>query len=275
MNTELIEAFDIENDTVRVEREELSYTDYNVTPGITYYYFYKVQRSTLNTTDPSRTIAATPFTATKGDANGSMEVTVADVVTEIAYLTDQNPKPFIFEAADVNSDSIINILDVVGTINIINSPSNSPATQSIANANYTIEGGYLYINSPIRLAGIQVILNGSTEIIPTDILSDMECISTALPNGNGCKFLAFSLTGSTIPTGRQAILYVGNAQIVGLVLSDSNGHEVQATYEQPTIIEDIPEERHNAATGIYDITGRKVIAPNKGIYIINGKKVCF
>ena len=278
VNSELIDAFDIVNDTVRVVREELAYTDYDVTPGTTYYYYYKVQRSTLDTTDPSRTIAATPLTATRGDANGSMDVTVADVVTEIAYLTDQKPQPFIFEAADVNADQVINILDVVGTINIIIPPTSQPGAQSFSSATFTIEDGMLYVDSPVRLAGLQVVLEGITSPQSTEVLEKMECVGTLLNGANSCQFLCYSLSGATIPAGRHAVLRVGDAGLKDIVLSDTHGHEVLASYEQPTVIEQMSEKPVNAASQehqLFDLTGRKVIAPSRGIYIINGKKVCF
>ena len=278
VNSELIEAFDIVDDTVRVVREELAYTDYDVIPGTTYYYYYKVQRSTLDTTDPSRTIAATPLTATKGDANGSMDVTVADVVTEIAYLTDQKPQPFIFEAADVNSDEVVNILDVVGTINIIIPPASQSGAQSFAAATFTIEDGLLYIDSPVRLAGLQVILDGITSPQPTEVLSNMECVGTPMHDGKGCRFLSYSLSGSTIPAGRHAILQLGDAALKSIVLCDTHGQEVLATYEQPTVIEQMAEDPVKGTSTehqLLDLTGRKVIVPSRGIYIINGKKVCF
>ena len=96
-------------DTIRInktllEPEETDYTDFDVVPGETYCYYYKVLRTSMTENSPSKTVAATPLTAAKGDANGSMSVDVADVVTEVAYMTNQNPQPFIFEAADVNAD---------------------------------------------------------------------------------------------------------------------------------------------------------------------------
>lgn len=282
VNTELIEAFDIEDDTLRVDREELSYTDYNVVPGTTYYYYYQVQRTTLNSTDPSRIVAATPLTATRGDANGSMEVSVADVVTVIAYLTNQNPQPFIFEAADVNSDSIINILDVVGTINIIlppTMPENS--SQGLATATYTIEDGLLYISSPVKLAGLQLYLSDfedATEIRPLAALDEMEQVSSLLNGGNEMQFISYSLNQGCIPAGYQAVLRIGDARLKALILSDLLGHQVHAEYQTPTSIETLPTESNSKqSSGIYDLTGRKIVNEQflKGVYIVNGKKVCY
>ena len=104
---------------------------------------------------PSKTVAATPLTASKGDANGSMSVDVADVVTEVAYMTNQNPQPFIFEAADVNADLAVNVLDVVGTVNIIRNPKGASAMSINSTATYTIEDGILYVDSDVALGGVQ------------------------------------------------------------------------------------------------------------------------
>jgi hypothetical protein len=47
-----------------------------------------------------------------GDANNSRLVTVGDVVATAQYVLEQNPQPFIFEAADVNFDGTITVADV-------------------------------------------------------------------------------------------------------------------------------------------------------------------
>ena len=267
------------------EEREMAFTDYGVTPGTTYYYYYRALRSNLDSSDPSQTVAATPLTAAKGDANGSTDVTVADVVTEIAYLTDQNPQPFIFEAADVNSDNVVNILDVVGTINIILPPA-STHSLGLATATCTIEDGVLYIDSPVRLAGLQIITSGKNEAQATEALDGLECVSTAMTEGNYRQFLAYSLAGRTLSTGRQAVLNVGDANILGIVLCDEFGHEVTAFFERPTDIHDLAAEKiRNGKSengNWYDLSGRLINAGKsvtgrlpKGVYIINGNKVSF
>ena len=98
---------EIVNDTIQLNQtilgmETTSYTDYDVEPGKTYYYYYEFLSSDLKVCGTSNVVAATPLTATRGDANGSGNVDVADVITTVNYITNQNPQPFIFEAADVN-----------------------------------------------------------------------------------------------------------------------------------------------------------------------------
>ena len=258
---------------------QLTFTDYDVTPGTTYYYYYRALRSTLDSTEPSMTVAATPATSKKGDANGSTDVTVADVVAEIDYLTDQDPKPFIFEAADVNSDQIVNILDVVGTINIILQPSAPSYTaEAMATASYTIEDGLLYIDSPVNLAGLQILFETSDEEFraePLQVLEGMEYAAINRPDES--QFMTYSLCQRIIPAGRHAVLRVGDdVKVKAIVLSDAQGHEVLADYETPTIIEKVqPEQQVKPREGIFDLMGRKVKNPTHGIYVLDGKKVCF
>lgn len=280
----------IASDTLRVNPDlimlpdgvyegSLEFTDYDVVPGTAYYYYYRALRSTLDSTEPSLTVTATPLTSIKGDANGSMDVTVADVVSEIDYLTDQNPKPFIFEAADVNSDNFVNILDVVGTINLIlGNTAAANMLQGMATAEYTVEDGLLYIDSPVTMAGLQVLFkteDGELRCEPLEILNGRENVSSM--KDESCLFMSYSLCGRAIPAGRHAILRVGNAQVMGIILSDVNGREVLAEYRTPTFIETIqPEQQVKPREGIFDMMGRKIQAPQqKGVYVIDGKKVCF
>ena len=218
---------------------ELSFTDFDVTPGTTYYYYYRALRSTLDSTEPSMTVAATPATSAKGDANGSADVTVADVVSLVNSLTGQNPQPFIFEAADVNSDQVVNILDIVGTINIVMKTAGVRPMNALATATYSVEDGLLYIDSPVSLAGLQLLVSNDTETLtPTHNLNGMEYASCVLPvegdlQSNVRQFLSYSLAGRTIPAGHRAVLRIGDAEVLGLVLSDEYGSEGYVSYDMP------------------------------------------
>lgn len=218
------------SDTVRInpallDKEE--FTDYDVVPGTTYCYYYKVMTTALSENSPSKVVAVTPLTAAKGDANGSMDVDVSDIVTEVAYMLGQNPQPFIFDAADVNADAEIDILDVVGTVNIINNVG-APDASAAATASYWIKDGILYVESANGIAGVQVHLNGieaDTTVTPLDGLNGFETMGDMDEQGN-YLFLGFSLSGKSISAGSHALLRVGNASIDQLVLSDSYGKKI-------------------------------------------------
>lgn len=272
-------------DTVRINEVMLdvdaeTYTDYDVTPGETYYYFYKVMSTDLKEYDISNVVAATPLTSIKGDANGSMKVDVADIVSIVAYLSQQQPQPFIYEAADVNEDGNINILDIVGVINIIAHPEVNAAPSIMSGAVYTIEDGILYVNSPVALGGVQVMVNApeGTEVKTLEALDAMERMWIQMDE-NTRLLLAYSMTGKTIPAGKTALLELGNVPVTDIVLSDALGNNIMVEQGDVTTVTEVRAEVKPVATGIYDLMGRKIASDVRqlkhlqpGIYIVNGVK---
>jgi|GEM_PF-474878 len=275
-------------DTVRLNEmildlETTSFTDYEVTPGETYYYYYKVLSTDLKEYDISNVVAATPLTSTLGDANASGEVDVADVITTVNYAAGMEPRPFIFEAADVNVDTEIDILDVIGIIRIITSPNAAPATASIESvAEYWVKDGVVWLETPVDLAGVQVSLDApqGSSITPTEDLDGFEKVSTWLAD-NDYLFLAYNMAGRTISAGRHPILNIGANEIADIRLSDTYGHNVMATPSIVTAVENINADGKRAVPqGIFDLMGRKISSKASdinrlphGIYIVNGVKV--
>ena len=266
-------------DTIRINQEIVDietteYTDYDVTPGQTYYYMYKVLSTDLKEYDVSNVVAVTPLTATLGDANGSGDVDVADVITTVNYAAGQDPKPFIFEAADVNTDLAIDILDVIGIIQKILNPSATPTIMAEATAVYTIENGVLYVESPVALAGVQVQLNldAQKDIKVAEDLDGFEHTSAWLTD-NDYLFLAYNLNGKTLSAGKHALLHIGDADVSSLRLSDAQGHNVMVEAGEGTTNISAMGSKVMNQKGIYDLQGRKVTTLKKGVYIINGEKV--
>lgn len=229
----------IVNPTV-LESTETSFVDYDVVPGTTYYYVITQLTTSLTSHSLSNAVAATPLTATKGDANGSMSVDIADVVSEIGYITYQNPQPFIFEAADVNSDTEVNVLDVVATIGIITNPSDA-GVNSLDNepVRYFVKNGVLYMENVQPLGGVQVRLHApkGTEITTTDELKGMEKTSVWTSESE-YLFLAYSMSGKTILPGTHALLKIGDeALVTEMVVSDAKGRNIPSISDNATGID--------------------------------------
>ena len=277
-----------ENDTINRVRlnetildiEATEFTDYEVTPGETYYYYYKVLSTDLKEYDISNVVAATPLTSTLGDANASGSVDVADVITTVNYAAGMDPKPFIFGAADVNVDEEIDILDVIGIIKIITHP-NSAATASVeAVAEYSVEDGIVYVDCPVDLAGVQLMLTADREatITTTEALNGFEQVG-AWMDETSYLFMAYNMAGRVIPAGKHAILNIADADITDIRLSDKDGHNILAVPAVPTVIDHIAADQQ-VRRGVYDLMGRKVANDasalprlQPGIYIVNGSKV--
>lgn len=263
-----------------VDIETTEYTDYDVTPGETYYYMYKVLSTDLKEYDVSNVVAVTPLTATLGDANGSGDVDVADVITTVNYAAGMEPKPFIFEAADMNTDQSIDILDVIGIIQKILNPSAAREMSIESTATYTIENGTLYVESPVALAGVQVQLNldAQKDIKVAEDLNGFEHTSAWLTD-NDYLFLAYNMNGKTLTAGKHALLEIGDANITTLRLSDAQGHNVLAIADETTSITTLGS-KVKLQGGIFNLKGQKVSGKAldlkklpKGVYIINGEKV--
>ncbi len=260
-----------------LEDTDSTFTDYDVVPGNTYYYYIKEIGTDLQENYVSATVAATPLTAQKGDANGSLKVDIADVMTEIAYLSNENPQPFIFEAADVNSDNVVNILDVVGTLRIITAPElETEAVDEAAVAYCYVEDGVLHINSEVALGGIQVRLesDSTSSVTAGESLYGLEQLSAQVSPSHKI-FLAYSMSGGVIPAGDQEVILVGSeANIKDIVLSTPRGANVGVVFNDPTGISEMTNTPQTMRKGIYDLTGRKLKSvPSHGIVIIDGKKV--
>ena len=267
------------NETV-LDIESVFLTDYDVTPGETYYYYYKVLSTDLQEYDVSNVVAATPLTSTRGDANGSGSVDVADVVATANYITKQNPRPFIFDAADINEDDVINILDVMSIVKGILNPSLLASSMTEATATYTIEDGTLYIESDVALGGVQVqlTLDGRGLMEDVRVAEDLDGFeqASAWLSDNDYLFLAYSLNGKTLNPGKHALLYIGDADITSLRLSDAQGKNVDAHHGDGTTGIDRMGKHVMNVNGVYDLQGRKLSSDTplkKGIYIINGSKV--
>ena len=273
-------------DTVRLNENILdisakSFVDYEVTPNETYNYYYKVLSTDLQEYDMSNVVAATPLTSTLGDANGSGDVNVTDVVWTVNYAVGMDPKPFIFEAADVNKDQTIDVLDVVGIVNLAMSASSRAMTRNeYAQAIYTIEDGVLYVETPVTLAGIQVqfAADHTKTMKAAEGLNGFEQASTWFTD-NDYMLMAYSFGKKTLAPGKHALLYIGDAELTDIRVSDVAGMKVNVVAGSgTTAIDDALLTKTLNKTGIYNLNGQKVAGNadrklQRGVYIINGQKV--
>jgi subtilisin family serine protease len=188
------------------------YTDFSVIPNKKYYYFYKVVRTDMSESDSSKVVTATPFTASKGDANGDLTVNVLDITTIVAYLLGQNPTPFIFDAADVNGDKAVNVLDVVSVANIIKGSKSAPATTG---KNYnptlayiTLKPEIIQLKSDAQVQAVQFEFQGVDleKVHLSAVLKGFELAYSI--DSNKIKGVLYNLNGLTIPAGISDIIKI-------------------------------------------------------------------
>lgn len=276
----------VASDTIRInkqllEAQETALTDYDVTPGTTYCYYYKVMRTNMSENAPSKTVAVTPLTSVAGDANGSGDVDVADVITTVNYAAGMEPKPFIFEAADMNADTEIDILDVVGIIKRILNPAAAETAAIEATAIYTIEDGIVYVDTPVDLAGLQLNLEmeKGASVTASATLDGFEQTGAWIGD-NEYIFMAYTLSGKKVAAGVHPVLAIGDAKVKSLKLSDPDGRNVEALFVEDTTGLGKVEAETPSMTGVYNIMGIKLADDAKalerlprGIYIVDGLKI--
>lgn len=274
------------SDTIRInsqllEAQETALTDYDVAPGTTYCYYYKVMRTNMSENAPSKTVAVTPLTSVAGDANGSGAVDVADVITTVNYAAGMEPRPFIFEAADMNADTEIDILDVVGIIKRILNPAAAETAALEATAIYTIEDGIVYVDTPVDLAGLQLNLEmeKGASVTAAATLDGFEQTGAWIGD-NEYIFMAYTLSGKKVAAGVHPVLAIGDAKVKSLKLSDPDGRNVEALFVEDTTGLGKVEAETPSMTGVYNIMGIKLADDAKalerlprGIYIVDGQKI--
>jgi hypothetical protein len=209
------------------------YTDFAVVPNKKYFYYYKILRTNLSETDSSKVVAAIPFTAAKGDANGDLTVNVLDVTTIVAYLLNQNPQPFIFEAADVNGDGVINVLDIVATVNLVLNPQKSATLASSATINLYMKNDTLFADAPVAIGAIQFDITGVTGIEEIERLTALNGFESGHSvTDNTLRLIVYSLTGKTIPAGNHIPLLrlKKGSGITNMVMGDQKGAALTVNY---------------------------------------------
>ena len=82
-----------------------------------------------------------------GDATGDHIINVIDILATIDYIFGNNPSPFIFDFADVNFDDIISILDILGIQDIILAPGSRTDnnTQDQVDSSIVLGNNYLIV----------------------------------------------------------------------------------------------------------------------------------
>jgi hypothetical protein len=199
------------SDTTRINSTlitDSTYTDFVVIPDTTYHYMYKVLGTDMAESDFSKSVAATPVKASSGDANGDMAVNVQDIVSIVAFILEQTPQPFLFEAADMNHDGVINVLDVVAAVNkILSLPKAMLANTEGGKAILSLYRDKIKLESGGEVGGLQFTLSGKeAEKLVLKPASALEGFEIAKAEKDGKVIVViYSLGKKTFPAGENAL----------------------------------------------------------------------
>ena len=208
----------------------------------------------------------------KGDANGDGLVNVTDIVATVNYIMNNPSTDFNFEAADVNMDGYVNVTDIVATVNIIikGNGASSPLVAPTS-GNLVISGNNIHLKNTEAYTAVQFNINLSDGQSISDVVlngSSDHSLSWKMIDANTCRVVAYSMTNAAFRVNSDnlfSIIVNGGLEEAAI----SNELLIQA--EGVTGIDAIRTEAENGK--VYDLNGRQVKNPKKGIYIMNGKKV--
>jgi subtilisin family serine protease len=209
------------------------YTDHAVTPNKKYYYYYKILRTNLYETDSSKVVSAIPFTAAQGDANGDLDVNTIDISAVVSYSINENPQPFIFGAADVNKDKLINVLDVVNLANIIYKPTITEPGPTNKLINLYLKNDTLFMDAPKAVAGLQFSFSGIESIDDIQKLPALNGFESAYNiDGETFRFIIYSLSNKNIPSGNHISLVKlkKGSGLLTSIFSDVAGNQINSNY---------------------------------------------
>ena len=207
----------------------------------------------------------------KGDVNGDGLVNVTDIVAMVNFVMERPSDNFNKVAADLNGDGDINVTDIVKMVSIIMSDNGAASRRAAATSSK------LVINkNNIQLRNAEAYTAAQFDIH----LSDGQSINNVVLNGssdhslywkmidaNTCRVVVYSMTNAAFRANSDNLFTVfmtgsQNANISNELLIKADG---------TTGIDAIRTEAENG--NVYDMNGRQVKTPRKGVYIINGKKV--
>ncbi|NDB66375.1 MAG: hypothetical protein EB168_12025, partial [Euryarchaeota archaeon] len=279
---------------------QVNFVDYAVEEGETYYYKYKILRTSFQETDFSQTVSVTALTAQLGDSNGDFNVNVLDVIQDVDYILGNNPTPFIFNAADVNDDQAINVLDIVGTVDIILNPlTDGPVTygqydyypsESIGEAVFTWEDDALYVTSNHSISGLQLAFDTGFDYRLNSSFEGVEHLSYT--QGGKTIIMLFSFDNKSLGQGKikildktsvegellieRAVIATTSGERLTGIFGDQDLQDISAAFQGPelkilgvspnptrdmaTLQYYLPEQTAGVYALIYDMQGRLVDA---------------
>lgn len=236
----------------------------------------------LNMTDDDTTDGCSfriTLSFNQGDANFVSGVDATDLQTTILYaFGGYRNYPFNFTAADTYKDGVINVQDVICTVNILLSSSNdhpqeakgkqaniartTESSLTDADAYMYICDGKIYLHSRVPVASLSVKADGN-------VRWDIERVGLMQSTANG-NVVAYSLNGATIPSYEDVVLgECANAKLCSVSLSDIYAQSISVgILDDKTIGIFNTSEKTNEEMKIYDVSGYSRHSLGKGINII-------
>lgn len=228
-----------------------------------------------------------------GDANIDGAVDVLDAQHTINYIIGTSQGLFNQTAANTYPDALINVQDVVCTVNLFlnantggGSPSVRRTTGSAREGNpecvgtVWVEDGYLLLSSQVPVAALDITLQGIRSGQLSLNMSRKHWQLITRDTAEGCRVVLLSPTGDCIDTTTEmGILRISahgdlDDAVIAIDAADPNARPVRLAAGKATAIHMEAATQSDTTHAVYDLQGRRISADSgaAGLYIVNGKK---
>ena len=214
----------------------------------------------------------------QGDANSDGVVNVTDIVATVNYIMDKPAPNFNKDAADVNGDGVINVTDIVMMVNIImtgGGPSSS--RRAAATGGLILHGKDVLLRDAGNYTAVQFDINLRDGQSVNDVVqccSSDHQLTWKMVDAVTCRVVVYSMTNAAFHTNGDALM---NIIMNGGVEDATISNEVLIRAEGTTGIDSYQQVK---SYDVYDLRGNKVRSNasdlsglSDGVYIVNGKKV--
>lgn len=172
---------------------------------------------------------------TPGDSNCDGIVNLLDVIATLNHILSQNPQPFCFGNADINADNVANVIDVIAAINIILGKKSEAIPGLTSNAaQIMIHENSIDFFSDGTVAGIQFEIAGAIpsqlELLPGGFEFMSNMVDGKLTG------IVFSFDNTPFPAGKINLFRTRNSsgwrwgEIIG---ANVNAREIKIQKHQP------------------------------------------
>ena len=223
-----------------------------------------------------------------GDVDGSGQVNVTDVVLTIDYILEKNPSNFNVAVADVNKDGGISVTDVVmiidnilGKINLNRAQADAGVVGSIALSSPNT----IALNNPTAYTAFQmdVTLPMGVTLKKAQLTdrSNGHLVSVSQTGEGRYRIVGISLQNEAFEGTMGDLLRLqldGDSHgmtIDNVLFATPQGvqHELAGIAGDATSISDVRGKMEEVRGDAFNLKGQRITNPNKGLYIVNGKKM--
>lgn len=233
----------------------------------------------------------TRFFFDQGDSNFDGEVNILDLQNDINYILEVSQNlPFNFTAANLWEDDVINVQDVVKTVDLLlaqDTSSDTNGSRSLSRhmaqaygqqpeAALYCQDGQLVLNTSKPVAAFDITVSGASTLTVSKSLERMGFVCTMQRQGQAVRLIGYSLSGAILPVGETVIASTRqpSAEVSSAMLSSEAATVIPVQLN--TMVTGITQPNMNGADSrdVYHLPlgrGRSIVIDGAGTKTIEKK----